>query len=173
MGMCRGHDPLFSCQLALLSLPICQQCAAHMPPFSIIRKFCIFSFVLGQNFSSQDANLPNFCSQNPSFFKENRLSRAYFWKHTQHTPTKKCWVSPTPSPGFVIHMKNSRCEGYSTFHWSAGCLKVIARHNKQDTVHLKNSKGNKKMWCRSRGYLWLLFICDWSFYLSSWRIIHN
>ena len=31
IGMCRGHDPLFSGQLALPSLPICHQCAAHVP----------------------------------------------------------------------------------------------------------------------------------------------
>ena len=32
MGMCRGHDPLFSGHSALLSLPIYHQCAAHVPP---------------------------------------------------------------------------------------------------------------------------------------------
>ena len=32
MGMCRGHDPLFSGQSALLSLPIYHHCAALMPP---------------------------------------------------------------------------------------------------------------------------------------------
>ena len=32
MGMCRGHDPLFSGQSPLLSLPIYRQCAALVPP---------------------------------------------------------------------------------------------------------------------------------------------
>ena len=41
-GMCRGHDPLFSGQLALPGLPICHQCAALMPPFSIFRKMLHF-----------------------------------------------------------------------------------------------------------------------------------
>ena len=44
-GMCHGHDPLFSGQLALPSLPISHQCAAHVPQFS---KICIFSLVFGQ-----------------------------------------------------------------------------------------------------------------------------
>ena len=57
------------------------------PPFSIFRK----------NFSSQDANFLNFCSQDPSFFKENPLPRPYFWKPTRHIPTKKS-ASPS-SPG--------------------------------------------------------------------------
>ena len=43
------------------------------PPFSIFRKFfCIFSLIFGQNFSSQDANFPNFCSQDPSVSRKIR-----------------------------------------------------------------------------------------------------
>ena len=36
--MCRGHDPLFSGQSEIPSLPIYYQCAAHImcPPFSIL-----------------------------------------------------------------------------------------------------------------------------------------
>ena len=59
------------------------------PLFSIFRKKCIFSAFFGHNFSSQDANFQNFCSQDPSFFKENPLLRPYFWKPVQHPPTKE------------------------------------------------------------------------------------
>ena len=87
--MCRGHDPLFSGHPALLSLPIYHHCAALMPPFSNFRKIFHFQPCFGQNFSSQDANFPNFRSLDPSFFKENPLPRPYFWKPVWHTPTKK------------------------------------------------------------------------------------
>ena len=98
--MCRGHDPLFSGQPALLSLPIYHHCAALMPPFSNFRKIFHFQPCFGQNFSSQDANFPNFRSLDPSFFKENPLPRPYFWKPVWHTPTKKkSWVPPPPPPG--------------------------------------------------------------------------
>ena len=38
MGMCRSHDPLFSGQSALPSLPIYHQCATHVPPICNFRK---------------------------------------------------------------------------------------------------------------------------------------
>ena len=59
------------------------------PPFSNFRKFFHFQPCFGQNFSSQDANFPNFRSLDPSFFKENPLPRPYFWKFVWHIPTKK------------------------------------------------------------------------------------
>ena len=40
-GMCRGHGPLFSGQLALLNLPIYRKGAAHVP---LIFNFEIFFF---------------------------------------------------------------------------------------------------------------------------------
>ena len=68
-----------------------------MPPFSNFRKIFHFYPCFGQNFSSQDANFPNFRSLDPSFFKENPLPRPYFWKPVWHTPTKKnSWVPPPP-----------------------------------------------------------------------------
>ena len=81
-GMCRGHDPFFfiSGQSAFPSLPIYPQCASHVPPFSVFRKILHFQPCFGQNFSSQDGNFPNFCSQDPSFFKENPYPRPYFRK---------------------------------------------------------------------------------------------
>ena len=93
MGMCCGHDPLFSGHPALLSLPIYHHCAALMPPFSNFRKNFHFQPCFGQNFSCQDTN---FCSLDPSFIKENPLPRPYFWKPVWHTPTKKKWSAPPP-----------------------------------------------------------------------------
>ena len=68
------------------------------PPFSNFRKFFHFQPCFGQNFSSQDANFPNFRSLHPSYFKENLLPRPYFWKPVWHIPTKKKVECP-PSPG--------------------------------------------------------------------------
>ena len=93
MGMCRGHDPLFSGQSALPSLPI-YIAPLLCPPFSNFIKIFHFQHCFGQNFSSQDANFPNFRSLDPSFFKKNPLPRHYFWKPVWHIPTKKNWVPP-------------------------------------------------------------------------------
>ena len=76
-GICRGHDPLFSGQSAPHILPIYHQCAAHVSPFQFLEKKMHFQPCFGQNCSSQDANFLNFRSQDPSFFKENPLSRPY------------------------------------------------------------------------------------------------
>ena len=96
--MCRGHDPLFSGQSALPSLPIYHHCAALMPPFSNCKKNFHFQPCFGQNFSSQGANFPNFRSLDPSFFKENPLPRPYFLKPVWHTPTKKKLSAPPGLP---------------------------------------------------------------------------
>ena len=66
------------------------------PPFSNFRKFFHFQPCFGQNFSSQDANFPNFRSLDPSFFKENPFPRPYFWKTVWHIPTKKKLSAPPP-----------------------------------------------------------------------------
>ena len=70
------------------------------PPFSNFRKFFHFQPCFGQNFSSQDANFPNFRSLDPSFFKENPLPRPYFWEPVWHIPTKK--KVECPPRDFVI-----------------------------------------------------------------------
>ena len=59
------------------------------PPFSIFRKFCIFSLVLAKISALKTQNFQNFRSQDPLFFKENTLPRPYFWKPVWHIPTKK------------------------------------------------------------------------------------
>ena len=111
--MCRGHDPLFSGQSALPSLPIYHHCAALVPPhFQILEKFPIFSSCFGQNFSSQDANFPNFRSQDPLFFKKNPLPRPYFWKPVWHTPTNKKLSAP---PGFSSETKEPKLHKLGVF----------------------------------------------------------
>ena len=66
-GMCRGHDPLFSGQLTLLSQPIYHQCAAHVrPPFSIkLEKNLHFQAL----FSPKISNFPNFLFPGPLIFE--------------------------------------------------------------------------------------------------------
>ena len=68
------------------------------PPFSNFRKIFNFQPCFGQNFSSQDANFPNFRSLDPWFFKENPLPRPYFWKPVWHIPTQKKVECPPPPP---------------------------------------------------------------------------
>ena len=72
------------------------------PPFSNFRKIFNFQPCFGQNFSSQDANFPNFRSLDPSFFKENPLPRPYFWKPVWHIPTPKKVECPPPPPRWAV-----------------------------------------------------------------------
>ena len=50
MGMCHGHDPFFSGQLPLLSLPIYHQSVRRScdPRFQFLEKFWIFSHDLAK-----------------------------------------------------------------------------------------------------------------------------
>ena len=97
MVMCHSHD-LFSGQSAFPSLPIFHQCATHVPPpFSNFRNICIFSFVFGQNFSSQEAKFQNFPSHDPSFSQP-------MW----HIPTKKV---ECPPPGSTVHCFKIKIKG--------------------------------------------------------------
>ena len=50
MGMCRGHDPLFSDQSPLPSLPIYRQCAALVPLVFNFKKFFAFSAMFWPKF---------------------------------------------------------------------------------------------------------------------------
>ena len=76
------------------------------PPFSNCRKIFNFQPCFGHNFSSQDANFPNFRSLDPSFFKENPLPRPYFWKPVWHIPTQKKVECP---PGKVLWEHPAPC----------------------------------------------------------------
>ena len=67
MGMCRGHDPLFSGQSALPSLPISHQCAVHMPPFSNFRKKK--SVLFGGKFSALQRQISKFLLPRPLIFQ--------------------------------------------------------------------------------------------------------
>ena len=80
MGMCRGHDSLFSGQAPLPSLPIYRQCAALETPFSIFRKFLHFQPCFGQNSSSLDPIFSKFSFPRPPFLKENPLPRPYIFE---------------------------------------------------------------------------------------------
>ena len=84
--MCHRHDPHFSGQSALPSLPIYHQCTAHIPlPFSIFKKICHFQ---------------------PCFWLKFQLSRCKLLfprPHTTHTHThqnnKKMLVAPSGTVG--------------------------------------------------------------------------
>ena len=104
MGMCRGHDPLFlnffQASRHSLAYQFTINAPLMCPPFSIFRKILDFQPCFGQNFRSQDAN---FCSQDPSLFKENPLPRPYFWKPLWHIPTKKGEKNWVPFRGITAY----------------------------------------------------------------------
>ena len=66
MGMCRGHDPLFSGQSALPSLPIYHQCA---PYFQLLEKKCIFSLVFQPKFQLSRGKISEFSLPRPLIFQ--------------------------------------------------------------------------------------------------------
>ena len=99
-GCAAVMTPFFSGQSALPSLPIYHQYAVHVPLiFNFFREKCIFSLILANISALKTQIFPNFCSQDPSFFRENPLLWPYFWKPVWHTPTKKKKLSAPPPPG--------------------------------------------------------------------------
>ena len=92
----RSWPPFFQASRRSLAYQFTIIAPLLCPSFSNFRKIFHFQPCFGQNFSSQDANFPNFRSLDPSFFKENPLPRPYFWKPVWHTPTKKKVECPPP-----------------------------------------------------------------------------
>ena len=88
-GCATVTTPFFQASWHFLAYQFTLNAPLMCPAFSILRKIMDFQSCFGQNFSSQDANFPNFCSQVPSFSKENSLPRSYFWKPVWNKPTKK------------------------------------------------------------------------------------
>ena len=108
-GYAAVMTPFFQASRRSLAYQFTINTTLMCPPFSIFRKILHFQPFFGQNFSSQDANFPNFCSQEPSFFKENLLPIPYFWKPMWCTHTKKKLRYPpglkvTPLTSFVVIM---------------------------------------------------------------------
>ena len=85
-------------------------------PFSILRKMFHFQPCFGQNFSSQEANFPNFRSQDPSFFKEHPLPRPYFWKPTWHTPIHKITRHVPPKDPTFFARFHRKTPIFTNFH---------------------------------------------------------
>ena len=88
-GCAAVMTPLFQASRRSLAYQFTIIAPLLCPPFSNFKKFFHFQPCFGQNFSSQDANFPNFRSLDPSSFKENPLPRPYFWKPVWHIPTQK------------------------------------------------------------------------------------
>ena len=95
-GMWRGHDPLFSGQLALKSLPIYRPKYVH---FKFLDELYIFNLVFEKNFNSQNAiffkifiiKTPHFshkiCFLDPTF-GNLRETHIHTHTHTPHTHTQ-------------------------------------------------------------------------------------
>ena len=117
-------------QFTIIALLLC-------PPFSNFRKMFHFQPCFGQNFSSQDANFPNFRSLDPSFFKENPLPRPYFWKPMWHTPTKKKLSAPPPGKViFLAGFTKSQCKN----------IYIWKHFSKMETLSYSPNKKENKSW---------------------------
>ena len=88
-GMCRRHDPLFSGQSALPSLPICHKCIALVPPICNFRKTCFWP-----KFQLKTQNFRIFAPKTPHFF--------------QGKPAPKTLLLETPEAH--IHKKKKKVE---------------------------------------------------------------
>ena len=126
------------------------------PPFSNFRKN--FQPCFGQNFSSQDANFPNFRSLDPSFFKENPLPRPYFWKPVWHTPTKKKVEFPPPG----CHRGGMMCPKaisillilfWPLFFLTIGYASFNAKNKTKQNKHTHKKNKNKNKSNRPRRFL--------------------
>ena len=106
MGICRGHDPLFSDQSPLPSHKFTVNVPLLCPLFSIFRKFLHFQPCFGQNSSSLDPNFSKFSFLRPLFFKKNPLPRPYILKPAWHTSTKK--KVECPPPGGNLYLTKNR-----------------------------------------------------------------
>ena len=69
-GCAAVMTPFFQASRRSLADQFTLNASLMCPPFSILRKILHFQPCFGQNFSSQDANFPNFCSQDPLIFQE-------------------------------------------------------------------------------------------------------
>ena len=97
----RSSWPILSDQSALLSLPICHQRAAHVPPFAILEKIAFSTLFLIKLLRRQNVRI---FAPKTWFFKENPLPIPYFCPHAAHTPQKKL-SAPPPSGIFVQRTK--------------------------------------------------------------------
>ena len=88
-GMCRGHDPLFSDQLALSSLSIYRQCAAYVPPIFNFQKLCIFSLVLAKISALKTQTFEIFVPKTPHFSRKICSLDATFGNLCGTYPQKK------------------------------------------------------------------------------------
>ena len=94
----RSWPPFFRPVMRSLAYQFTTNVPLMCSPFSVFRKFCIFSLVLAKISALKTQTFPNFRSQDPLFFKENLLPRPYFWKPVWHIPTK-IKLSAPPPPG--------------------------------------------------------------------------
>ena len=103
------------------------------PPFSNFRKFFHFQPCFGQNFSSQDANFPNFRSLDPSFSRKIRSLDPILETRVAHTHQKKSWVPPPrdcihlviwwSANGVKLALVTSILKGYSLILYKNMCLR--------------------------------------------------
>ena len=103
MGMCRSHDPLFSGQSALPSLPIYHHCAALVPPhFQILERFSIFSLVLVKISTLKTQIFKIFVPKTPHFSRKIRSLDPTFGNLCGTHPPKKKLSAPRGGGGSHI-----------------------------------------------------------------------
>ena len=95
MGMCRGHDLLFSGQSALPSLPIYHQCAVHVcPPFQFLENFAFSALFWAKISALKTQNFWIFAPKTPQFSRKTRSLDPTFGNPCGTYPPKKNWVPP-------------------------------------------------------------------------------
>ena len=109
MGMCRSHDPLFSGQSPLPSLPIYRQMHCSCDPrFQFLENVWIFSHVLAKILAlSLDPNFSKFSlPKTPIFSRKIRSLDPTFW-NLHGTLHQKKLSAPPPPPRILYTVVSS------------------------------------------------------------------
>ena len=148
MGICRGHDPLFSGQSSRRSLAhqFTVNVPLSCPLFSIFRKFLHFQPCFGQNSSSLDQNFSKFSFPRPPFFNKNPLPRPYILKPVWHTPAKKKLSAPLGANTVCYHYHTDfnrfwLKKIYSSLVCHSQCLPFVIKWilRKKDSVSVRRN----------------------------------
>ena len=124
MGMCRGHDHLFSGRRSL-AYQFTVNAPLLWPLFSIFRKILDFQPCFGQSSSSLYPTFSKFSFPRPPIFKESSLPRPYILKPAWYTSTKKKVECPPGVSATLIMLQWPKSHCSCLFMLALCCLAAL------------------------------------------------
>ena len=107
-GCAAVMTPFFQANQRSLAYQFTTNVPLMCPPFSIFRKFCIFSLVLAKISALKTQIFQIFVPKTPYFSRKIRSLDPTFENRVAHTHQKKSWVPPPPGRF-----------GHKTLEWAA------------------------------------------------------